>query len=167
LTALLTDYAASAISIEVVHERLGPVLLADPLDITLTDAAPWDAAPHDERLFWRLVYLVEAEREESPSLRETISRILESLARTASAETTHELLPILLDQHRLCSVVTKHRAGIISRTGFLSVLAECGYPDHIKLWLQSASHDALGRLCDRLTSSEYDRVAASFEVPPT
>jgi len=99
LTALLRDYAASAISNEVVHERLRPVLLNDPLDITLADAGPWDAAPHDERLFWRLVYLVEAEREESPSLREMISRILESLART-SAEITHELLPILLQQPR-------------------------------------------------------------------
>jgi hypothetical protein len=166
LTAVLRDYAASAISLEVVHERLRPVLLDDPLDITLADAAPWDAAPHDERLFWRLVYLVESDGEDSASLRETISRIIESLDRTSSAEITHELLPILLDQNRLCIVVTKHRAGIISRTGFLSVLAECGYPDHIKLWLQSASHDALGRLCDQLASYEYDLVAANFEVPP-
>jgi hypothetical protein len=163
---LLRDYAGSVISIEVVRERLRPVLLDDPLDITLTDAAPWDTAPHDERLFWRLVYLIEAVATESPSLRETIFRIVESLARTSSAETTHELLPILLDQDRLCIVVAKHRAGIISRTGFLSVLAECGYPDHVKLWLQSASPDALGRLCDLLTSHKYDLVASSFEVPP-
>ena len=163
---MLRDYATSAISIEVVHERLRPVLLHDPLDINLADAAPWDVAPHDERLFWRIVYLVEAEVEDSPSLREAISRIVESLARTASAEITHELLPILLDQSRLCTVVTKHRAGIISRTGFLSVLAECGYPDHIKLWLQSASHAALGRLCDQLASHEYDLVATGFDAPP-
>jgi len=166
LTALLRDYAAAAISIEVLHERLRPALLEDPLDITLADAAPWDAAPDDERLFWRLVYLIDAEAEDSLPFRETISRIVESLARTSSAEITHELLPILLDQNRLCIVIAKHRAGIISRTSFLSVLAECGYPDHIKLWLQSASHDALGRLSDQLTSCEYDLVAASFEVPP-
>ncbi len=163
---MLRDYAALAISLEAVHERLRPVLLDDPLDITLTDASPWDVAPHDERLFWRLVYLVEAEAEDNPSLREVMHQIVESLARTSSAEITYELLPILVDQSRLCAVVTKHRAGIISRTSFLSVLAECGYADHIKLWLQSASHDALGRLCDQLTSYEYDLVAASFEVPP-
>jgi len=139
---------------------------AAPTGKSTLPAAPWDAAPHDERLFWRLVYLVESDGEDSASLRETISRIIESLDRTSSAEITHELLPILLDQNRLCIVVTKHSAGIISRTGFLSVLAECGYPDHIKLWLQSASLDALGRLCDQLASSEYDLVAASFEVPP-
>jgi hypothetical protein len=163
---LLRDYAASTISLEVVHERLRPVLLGDPLDITLTDAAPWDVAPHDERLFWRIVYLIEAEAEDSPSLRESTYRIVESLARTSSAEITHELFPILLDQKRLCTVLTKYRAGIISRTNFLSVLAECGYPRHIKLWLKSASHDALGRLCDQLGAYEYDLVAAGFEVPP-
>jgi hypothetical protein len=162
----LRDYAASAISLEVVHERLRPVLLEDPLDITLTDAAPWDAAPHDTRLFWRVVYLIETEAEDTASLREAMSRIVECLARTSSSELTHELLPMLLDQSRLCTVISKHRAGIISRTGFLSVLAECGYPDHIKLWLQSASHDALGLLCGRMEAHQYDVVAQSFETPP-
>ena len=95
-----------------------------------------------------------------------MSRIVDALARTSSAELTHELLPVVLDQDRLCTVVAKHRAGIISRTGFLSVLAECGYPDHVKLWLQSASHDALGSLCDRLVGHQYDLVAAAFEAPP-
>jgi hypothetical protein len=163
---LLKDYAASEITLEVVHERLRPVVLADPLDITLADAAPWDAAPHDERLFWRIVYLIEATLEDSSSLRESMARIVGCLARTSSAEITHELLPILLDQDRLCTVVAKHRARIISRTGFLSVVAECGYPDHIKLWLQVASHDALERLCDQLAAHQYDVVAASFEAPP-
>jgi hypothetical protein len=146
------------------------VLLSESLQLpgaqSIQGSARWDVAPHDERLFWRVVYLVEAEAEDSPSLREAMYRIVESLARTSSAEITHELLPMLLDQSRLCTVVTKHREGIISRTSFLSVLAECGYPDHIKLWLQSASHDTLGRLCDQLTSYEYDLVAASFEAPP-
>jgi hypothetical protein len=60
----------------------------------------------------------------------------------------------------------QYAAGVISRTGFLSVVAECGYPDHIKLWLQSASHEALGRLCDHLAVRRYDLVAANFEAPP-
>jgi len=149
----------------VVHERLRPVLLEDPLDITLADATRWDAAPDEERLFWRIVYLIESS-EEGPGPRDMSRRIVEWLARTSSAELTHELLPLLLDQDRLCAVVAKHTAGIISRTSFLSVLAECGYPDHIKLWLQAASHDALVRLCERLATHQYDRVAVDFEVPP-
>ena len=163
---MLKDYAASEITLRVVHERLRPVLLADPLDIALADAGPWDVAPHDERLFWRIVYLIEAAPEDSPTLSESLARIVDCLARTFSAEMTHELLPILLDQDRLCTVVAKHRARIISRTGFLSVLAECGYPDHIKLWLQVASHDALERLCSQLGAHQYDLVAANFEAPP-
>ena len=148
-----------------IHERLRPVLLDDPLDITLADASPWDVAPDEERLFWRIVYLIESS-DDGPILRDTSRCIVECLARTSSPTITHELFPLLLDQSRLCAVVAKHMAGLISRTGFLSVLAESGYPDHIKLWLQAASHDALVRLCERLATHRYDHVAEGFEVPP-
>jgi len=149
-----------------VHERLLPVLTADSLDVAESDASRWEVALAEERLFWRLVYLFESETEDSPRLRELARRIVESLSRTGSAESTQELLPVILDQARLCAIAAKHREGIISRTSFLSVVAECGYPDHIKLWLQHASPEALARLCRRLDAGEYDAVVASFESPP-
>ncbi len=165
LTDLLREYAASRAPLTAVHERLHAILIADPLDVAASDPSRWDAAPDDERLFWRLVYLFEAEGEETSRVRDLAMRVVACLARTGSAP-THELLPLLVDQARFCGIVERHRAGIISRTGFLSVVAESGFPDHIKLWLQYATPDALMRLCARLDAARYDEVAAGFAVPP-
>lgn len=142
------------------------MLAADPLDVEHSDASRWEESPGEERLFWRLVYLLESQGADAPDLRERAARIVACLERTRSADATHELLPVVIDQPRLCEIIAKHRGGVISRTGFLSVLAESGYPEHVKLWLQHASGDALQRLCERLAAYQYDLVAAAFEVPP-
>ena len=167
LVELLREYAVGTIPLATIHERLGPVLAEDPLDVSASDAEPWERAPDDARLFWRLVYLIESADEDSPDLRDRARRIVASLDATASAGTTHELLPVILDAPRLCTIVEKHRAGVVSRTSFLSVVAESGYPAHVKLWLQHASSSALERLCARLDGDAYDAVAAAFEAPPT
>jgi len=165
LTDLLREHAASTVSLSAVQDRLHAVLVADPLDITASDPSRWEMAPDDERLFWRLVYLFESEPEEASRVRELAARVVACLARTGSAA-THELLPLLVDQSRFCAIVGRCRDGIISRTGFLSVVAESGYPDYIKLWLQHATPDALVRLCARLDAARYDEIAAGFAVPP-
>jgi hypothetical protein len=46
------------------------------------------------------------------------------------------------------------------------VIAESGYPPHLKLWLEHAPAHPLARLCERLSAGEYDAVAASIERPP-
>ena len=166
LVELLRDYAVAAVPLETVHARLAPVLAEDPLDVSASDAEPWERAPDDARLFWRLVYLLESRDDDTADFRDRVRRIVASLDATGSAGTTHELLPVILDAPRLCTIVEKHRAGVVSRTSFLSVVAESGYPEHVKLWLQHASPTALERLCTRLADDAYDAVAAGFEVPP-
>jgi hypothetical protein len=166
LIDLLRLYAAGAIPASTVHERLRPVLAADPLDVAASDPTPWDTDHEDARLFWRLVYLMESEDDDSPELQDLMRRIIASLDSTRSAATTHELFAVIVDQPRLCTIVRRHHAGTISRTGFLSVIAESGYPDHIKLWLEHASSTVLERLCSRLEAGAYDVAAAAFEVPP-
>jgi hypothetical protein len=94
------------------------------------------------------------------------ARVVACLTDTASAEDTFELLPLLADQARFCEIVARHRRGVISRTGFLAVLAESGYPAHAKLWLEHAPPAALDRLCARLTGGAYGEVARMLERPP-
>jgi hypothetical protein len=166
LTELLGRYAAGEISLESVQQTLTPVLLADPLGAEHDDSAPWDADHRDARLFWRLVYLIESETEDGDRPRVLVGRILRCLADTRSAESTHELFPLLLDQERFCGIVAKYRAGLIARTGFLSVLVESGYPAHVKLWLEHAPPVALARLCAGLGAGRYEEAAAGFEAPP-
>jgi hypothetical protein len=154
---------------------VAPALHADPLGAERSDAAPWDRAPDEARLFWRLVYLFvdapayaggaddEAARDERRAL---AGRVAACARSTESAALTHELLPVLADQGRLCGIVDKHARGIISRTGFLSVLAESGYPPHVKLWLEHAPHEALARLCALLEAGDYRGAAAAVERAP-
>lgn len=166
LAALLREYVSRDLPLDAVRARLLPVLAADPLDVEHSDASRWEESPADERLFWRLVYLVDGEIEDEGRLREIARRVLDCLARTGSSDATHELLPILQDAPRLADIVAKHARGIISRTGFLSVVAESGYPDHVKLWLRHAPIEALCRLRERLEAGAYDAVIAAFESRP-
>ena len=162
----MSRYAAGELPLEAVQDQLRPLLAEDPLDVAESDPSPWLHGPDDERLFWRLVYHIESHAEDSPEFRDWAGRIVTSLDRTGSAATTHELFPVLLDQPRFCIIARRYEAGKVSRTGFLSVIAESGYPSHIKLWLQHASPNALEALCRRLESGEYDRVATGFDAPP-
>jgi hypothetical protein len=165
LISILRDYEAGDLPIDEVRARLLPVIQSDPLDVAFSDPERWDAGHDDERLFWRLVYLVDDEGA-GPELRDAVRRIVACIDDTRSAATTHELLPVVLDAPRLCAIVEKHRAGIVSRTSLLSVVAESGYPNHVKLWLQHASPVALQRLCAQLQAGAYAAVAAGFETPP-
>jgi hypothetical protein len=165
--AQLRAFVSGEIARADVERWLGPVLAADPLDVAESDAAPWEDGHDEERLFWRLVYLVESSGEGADdALRADAGRIVACLASTASAADTFELLPMVLDQERFCAIVAKHLRGVISRTGFLSVLAESGYPPHAKLWLEHADAAALRALCDALAAGEYGVVARMIERAP-
>ena len=165
LLALLDDYAASRCTLGAVQARLTTLLAAEPLGVERSDTLSWDRAHHDARLFWRLVYLFET-AEESERSRRNARRVVDAQRATGSAELTFELLPVLLDQDRFCTIVERHVQRTISRTGFLSVIAESGYPAHVKLWLEHAEPPALQRLCDRLQRGEYAEAAAAFERRP-
>ena len=163
----LRAYATGELTREQLQRELAPVLAADPLDVAESDSTPWDHAHNDARLFWRLVYLFETEAaDEEEELRRLAGRVVSCLSRTGSAATTFELLPVIADQERFCTIAAKHAHGVISRTGFLSVVAESGYPAHFKLWLQHAGPDALDRLCQRLAAGDYATAAASMERAP-
>ena len=84
----------------------------------------------------------------------------------AGSATTLELLRVLLDQERLCTIVERCARGVVSRTGFLSMVAESGYPPHVKLWLAHADGAALARLCDRLAGGRVADAAAMVERAP-
>lgn len=166
LAARLRAYAEGELPRAGVERWLDAVLAADPLGAERDDGSAWEHGHEEERLFWRLAYLVESSAEGDEVLRRTAGRIVGCLAGTASAADTFELLPIVLDQERLCAIVAKHGRGIISRTGFLSVLAESGYPPHAKLWLAHADGAALAALCDRLGAGDYGGVARTLERAP-
>ena len=166
LTSLLDRYAAGELSLAALQAQFAAVLAADPLDVEESDAEPWNDAHQESRLSWRLIYLFDAEAEDGEAPRRLAAHVVRCLARSGSADATFEMLPLLVDQERFCEIVGKHRAGIISRTGFLNVLSASGYPPHVKLWLEHASPFALDRLCAMLGAEAYDLVVAAFDRAP-
>jgi hypothetical protein len=165
LTIQLRRWTSGEIGLLELQDWFTPILAADSLNVEESDDSPWEHAAEDTRLFWRIVYLFEAGGDEE-SLRLDAERIVACLDSTRDASATYELLPLVLDQDRLATIVTKHLAGTISRTGFLSVVAESGYPPHAKLWLAHASGPALGRVADLLAAAAYRDVSLTLEHPP-
>lgn len=166
LTARLRLFAGDQLSLKALRESFIPALEADPLDVARSDATPWDRAPEDERLYWRLLHLFDtAPDSDEMTLRRLATRLVLAVEHAGSA-TTLELLTLVLDQDRFCAIVRKHSAGIISRTSFLSVIAESGYPEHAKLWLKHAGADALDALCASMESADYAGTASMLERAP-
>ena len=166
LASRLRSYADGAATREDLATWFAPLLAADPLDIEASDAEPWRHSPDEMRLFWRLVYLFDTAEVGDEVLRPFARRVCEALADTGDPALVHELLPIIEDQDRLGTIVERHLRGVISRTGFLSVIAESGYPGHAKLWLEHAGPGALRRLVDLLREARYREAAATIERAP-
>lgn len=168
LAVQLQGYAAGTLSREALDAWCAPVLAADALGAEEGADEPWADAPDEERLYWRLLYLVETgEPEDDAALRTLVGRVLACLAATGSAADTLELLPLLADQERLATIVARHVRGVVTRTGFLNVLANAGYPPHARLWLERAGAPALEDLCARLARGDYGRVARLLERAPS
>lgn len=165
LTVQLRRFSEREIALVALQAWFTPILAADSLDVEESDEGPWEHAADDTRLFWRLVYLFEAGGDEEP-LRVDAGRIIACLESTRDASLTYELLPVVLDQDRLTTIVGKHLRGTISRTGFLSVVTESGYPAHAKAWLERASAEALAGLVTLLDAAGYEEVSHALERRP-
>lgn len=166
LVAHLRRFADAELSLAGLRVAFLPALHADPLGAERSDARPWAERPDDTRLVWRLIHLFDtADDTHEARLRAQAARLAHAVDDAGSA-TTLELLRVLLDQERLCTIVERHARGVVSRTGFLSVVAESGYPAHVKLWLAHADPAALARLCDRLARGRVAEAAAMVERAP-
>lgn len=166
LASRLQAFAAGELSREALEAWMAPILDADALDVDESPGAPWEDAPEEERLYWRLLYLIETSELPDDELRVFAQRVLDCLASTGSPGDTLELLPLLRQQPRLVMVLEKRVAGVISRVGLLGFVAKSGYPAHVKLWLEYAGAAALLRLADRLRTGRYREVARMLERRP-
>ena len=165
LAAKLKSFVDGATPRDELEAWAAAVLAADPLGVAESDHLPWEDAPEEERLFWRLLYALETSDAPDEALRALGARALACLAAAGPADTL-ELLPLVADQPRLCTILARHRDGLVSRTGLLGVLANSGYPPHVKLWLQHADAAALARLCERMESGAWEEVARTVERAP-
>jgi hypothetical protein len=166
LAVRLRAYADGTLDRAALDAWCAPVLAGEPLGADYDDDAEWSTSPDEERLYWRLLYLLETTDTDDAALRALAGRVLDCLAHTASAADTLELLPLVADAPRLCTIVAKRAEGIVSRTGFLNVVANAPYPPHVKLWLERAGPTALAALCAAMHDGAWQAVARRVERAP-
>lgn len=166
LAARLQEFTSGALTRDELEAWIGPILDADSLDVHESPSVPWEDAPEEERLYWRLLYTIETNDLSDEDLRGFANRVLDCIASTGSPADTLELLPLLRHQPRLLLVLDRHESGIISRVGLLGFVAKSGYPAHVKLWLEYAPPSSLQRLRETLRDGEYGALARMFERRP-
>jgi hypothetical protein len=119
----------------------------------------------DSALFWQLVWLFEGEATEERH-RDIARRIATSYSELQDSAAVLGLLSLIIARDRFCSILSKHRAGIVSRVGLLSVIGKT-FPREYQLtdWLKAASLEDLEDLCQLLDADDYAGVITRVNLP--
>jgi hypothetical protein len=126
----------------------------------------WNPEAEDQALFWTMLDLFEDEGFSSEEHREFASQLVRLFDEVSPSARRLELLPLLIHRRQFCEVLQKHRAGIISRTGLVSVISKRFRFEPVKDWLLLAPTHTLEELCDRLGSEDYTAVENILSRPP-
>jgi hypothetical protein len=102
-----------------------------------------------------VAFALEDESIDEEAHRLQAGRLAAALDSPLSNEEILVLLPLILGSPRLCSVLSKLEAGTVSRTGYLSFIAESPYGSEAKRWLLAASMPALRELGQMLQNCDY------------
>lgn len=116
------------------------------------------ASSADSPLITRIALLIEDE-----SLTEAQHRVLartlsHALGGPLSSERVLALIPLLAKAERFRDIVRAVQAGRMSRTAFLSFLAESRFPQAIKDWLTRAELSRVEDLASAVSAGAIERV---------
>lgn len=114
---------------------------------------------NEEDLIARVAFVLEDESIDLAAHRLQAGRLAAALDSRLSNEEILSLLPLILGSPRFCLVLSKLEAGTVSRTGYLSFIAESAYGDEAKRWLLAAPMPALRDLGQMLQDRDYVGVA--------
>lgn len=123
-----------------------------------------EAPEHDHDVVFRLVYLFEDESLDKGTHRTNAHRLAQALHEVEDNAALLELVPIITDQDRLCGILEKYRAGLVTRTGFLSFVSETRYSTKVKSWLAHTDLLTLLSLCNSLSSGKYSAAAKTARL---
>lgn len=120
----------------------------------------------DMELVTRLMHLFEDDSLTEVEHRENARILGQALKSPLSNDRVVELLPLLVGRRRLCLVTSRLIQGKLSRTSFLSHLAQARMPLWLKQWLQSARDGQLEELCDALAEYDVERISKTLPAYP-
>jgi hypothetical protein len=143
-----------------------PYLMAFPPERPEDEEPSWDPDADDKALFWNLVWLFDDDSYTELEHRELATKVVRLIRSVPSTATALDILPLIKHEPKLCEVIRKHRTGIISRNGFLSVIAKNFQFDTVRQWLAEASPQSLDELRANLLSSDYIALDRQLSRPP-
>ena len=166
----LEAFVEGRLAREQLREWLRPTIVDPPLSELDDEEAPpsWSPEREREEVFWQLLWLADdSDNVDDTRLRDLATRSLRCIAQCGAGDTTSELIPLITARHRLCPIVAKHRAGIVSRVGLHSVIKKTFWHEHfLREWATAASLDTLEDLCTRLVEDDYLGAAQLLCLPP-
>jgi hypothetical protein len=139
----------------------GEVLAGAPTD----SVAPVPASP-DHILAYRLgeaFCVLQADDEEAAHF---ASRILGCLDQVPDVDSVHDILPLIRQHEAFSVLISKHARGLISRSGFKSIVKKRFPSDTVRPWLEAASLEQLVRLTELIEQEDFVSLRTLLALPP-
>ena len=94
------------------------------------------------------------------------SRVLSCLQQVPDVEEVHNILPLIRHHEAFAVLISKHARGLISRTGFKSIVRKRFTFDGVRPWLEEASLERLARLADVIEREDFVSLRSLLVLPP-
>lgn len=94
------------------------------------------------------------------------SRVLGCLQQVPDVEEVQLILPLIRHHEPFAVLISKHARGLISRTGFRSIVRKRFTFDGVRPWLEEASLEQLARLADAIEREDFVSLRSLLVLPP-
>jgi hypothetical protein len=94
------------------------------------------------------------------------SRVLSCLKQVPDVEEVQNILPLIRHHEAFTILISKHARGLISRTGFKSIIRKRFTFDSVRSWLEEASLERLTRLADTIEREDFVSLRSLLVLPP-
>ena len=94
------------------------------------------------------------------------SRGVSCLHQVPEVEDVQDILPLIRHYEAFAVLISKHARGLISRTGFKSIVRKRFPFDSVRPWLEDASLEQLVRLADVIEREDFASLRSLLVLPP-
>ena len=94
------------------------------------------------------------------------SRVLSCLNQVPDVEDVQEILPLIRHHEGFAVLIWKRARGLISRTGFKSIVGKRFPFDSLRPWLEEATPEHLARLADLIEREDFVSLRSLLVLPP-
>ena len=162
VTERLRAYVAGASSRSELESWIADQVLAGP---TFKPVAARAASPEQilAYLLGESFCALQADDEEAGHF---ASRVLSCLQQVPDVEEVQDILPLIRHHEAFAVLISKHARGLISRTGFKSIVRKRFTFDSVRPWLEEASLEQLTRLADGIEREDFVGLRSLLLLPP-